>query len=55
MSVRYRGAGTGVILALVGGVLLLALGLWGAARLMRSHLQADTAPIRRLDTSAAPR
>jgi hypothetical protein len=55
MSVRYRGAGVGVILALVGGAVLLALGLWGATHLVRSDLQGDTAPIRRLDTSPGPR
>jgi hypothetical protein len=55
MSVRYSGAGMGIFLALAGGVVLLALGLWGVSRLVRSDLQRDTAPIRRLDTSAAPR
>jgi hypothetical protein len=55
MSARYTGAGVGLILALVGGVVLLALGLWGVFRGVRSDLQGDTAPIRRLNTSAAPR
>jgi hypothetical protein len=44
-----------VILALIGGTALLALGLWGISRLVRSDLQGDTAPIRRLDTSAGPK
>lgn len=55
MSIRLSGAGMGVILALIGGVALLALALGGVMRWVRSDLQGNTAPIRRLDTRPTPR
>jgi hypothetical protein len=55
MSARYSGAGLGVMLGHFGGAVLLALGLWGISRLVRSVLQGDTAPVRPLDTSAGSR
>jgi hypothetical protein len=50
MSVRYSGAGVGIILGIIAAFAIVGFGLWGVIHWLGSDLQNDTAPVQRIDT-----
>ena len=55
MSVRCSGAGIGLLLAIIAAFAIVAFGLWGVIRWVRSDLQHNTAPVQRIDTDGPQR